>query len=104
MDYLRNLEGNDKDYIEGLGAMNDQIKQNAYNPPKIYNPAQFKEPLIINLLIQYKILRDKNIYPKYGFLMKMVEYKVSIDNLIWRCHKRLPPHDIKINIRQWLNF
>ena len=31
--------------------------------------------------------------------MKMVEYKASIDNLIWRFHKRLPPHDIKINIR-----
>ena len=99
MDYLRNLERNDKDYIEGLEALNDQIKQIADNPPKIYNPAQFQEPLIINLLIQYKILRDKNICPKCGDLMKMVEHKASIDNLIWRCHKRLPPHDIKINIR-----
>jgi hypothetical protein len=30
----------------------------------------------------------------------MVSNKASIDKLIWRCHKRNPSHDIKINIRE----
>ena len=31
--------------------------------------------------------------------MNIVDHKASTDKVIWRCHKRINPHDIKINIR-----
>ncbi len=40
------------------------------------------------------------ICTKCGTEMKLVNHLLSADNIIWRCHKRNPVHDVKINIRQ----
>ena len=54
--------------------------------------------IIIKNRQKYKILREYNKYPICGEIMNLVAYKASKDNIIWRCHKRNLPHDIKINI------
>ena len=41
-----------------------------------------------------------NICPTCGNIMSLIIHKPSKDKIIWRCHKRNPPHDIKINIRE----
>ena len=84
MDYLNNLEENDKEIIEGLVHLNDIINLGSDNPPRIYNPAQFQERFFINLLIKYKMMRNMSIYPKFGELMKIITHKAPINNLILR--------------------
>lgn len=93
------LKENDEEYTKGLLPFTNIIEQNSDSPPNIYNPAQFQENVIIKFLQNDKVIKDRNICPKCGELMNKLMHKPSIDNLIWRCHKRSNPHDAKINIR-----
>ena len=47
-----------------------------------------------------KILRSNIVCRKCGNVMNMISNNDSIDKLVWRCHKRQPSHNIKINIRE----
>ena len=99
-EYNVEFEDNDKEYKEGLESNPNLFNEINDEPPTIYNPASFQANIIINYLQKQKILRSNIVCPKCGNVMNMISNNASIDKLVWRCHKRQPSHDIKINIRE----
>ena len=97
---MQNLIENDKEYEIGLLKEDNSINEIIEEPPQIYNPAIFDSKKIINYFQKVNVIQNRIICPNCGSEMKLVNHLPSADNIIWRCHKRNPPHDIKINIRQ----
>ena len=103
-EYNEYLREKDKEYKKGLKHdLNNIIKHNE-NHPEIYNLSSFQSNVIINYLQKTKLLKKNFICQICGSQMKMVTQNNSKDKILWRCHKRAPPHDVKTNIREGFTF
>ena len=100
IEYNDEFKFNDEEFKKGLEPNANAINENMEDPPKIDNPASSQINIIINYLQKTGLLRNQNICQKCGRKMNMVTQNSTIDKVIWRCHKRSPPHDERINIRE----
>ena len=97
-EYKEGLRENNEKYKKGLVPDSNNIIIHNENHPEIYNLASFQSNVII--LQKTKLLKNNFICQICGSQMKMATQNNSIDKVIWRCHKRAPPHDVKTNIRE----
>ena len=97
--YEQELANNDLEYQAGLIANDNSINNIIESPPPIYNPANFQPETIIKYFQSIEFIDKTKNCPKCGDIMKMCNRNDTIDKVSWRCHKRNPAYDVKINIR-----
>lgn len=95
----KKLERNEQEYRKGLKKYENLKNEMIDNLFNIYNSSSFKPDIIIKYLQNKRLLNSLQLCPVSNDLMNLVNHKSSGDNIIWRCHKHSPRHDIKINIR-----
>ena len=100
IEYDHELANNDIEYKMGLSPIDNNINNILEEPPIAYNPQSFESEVIIHFLQNQKLLKNIQYCSVCGNAMNMCKKGDAIDRLVWRCHKRKPAHDIKINIRK----
>ena len=99
IEYDENLRNNDLEYERGLEGPEILIPIINENPPTIYNPISFQTELIVQFMQNKGILMANRRCPICLSAMNILKDQNAADKLIWRCQKRKPPHDKKINLR-----
>ena len=102
--YEQELANNDLEYQAGLIANDNSINNIIESPPPIYNPANFQPEVIIKYFQSIGFIDKVKNCPKCGDMMNICKRSDTIDKISWRCHKRNPAHDAKINIRHGTIF
>ena len=102
--YEPELSNNDLEYQAGLISNDNSGNNIIESPPLIYNPANFQPELIIKYFQSIGFIDKSKICPKCGNIMNICKRNDTIDKVSWRCHKRNPIHDVKINIRNGTIF
>ena len=100
MEYDNDLSNNDIEYKNGLSPNENNINNILEETPIVYNPNSFASEVIIHYLKNLKLLKNIQYCNICGNAMNMCKKGDAIDRIVWRCHKRKPAHDIKINIRK----
>ena len=99
IEYDNQLESNYMEYKKGLIA-NENAKNAIFeDPPIVYNPSSFQEDIIIKYFQNVGLINKEKYCPKCGDIMNICKRNYTIDIIAFRCHRRNPIHDIKINIR-----
>ena len=94
------LSNDDLEYQAGLIDNDNAINNIIQSPPLIYNPANFQSELIIKYFQSIGLIDKSKKCPKCGNIMNISKRTDTVDKVSWRCHKRNPVHDVKINIRK----
>ena len=100
IEYDNDLSNNDIEYKNGLSPNENNINNILEETPIVYNPNSFASEVIIHYLKNLKLLKNIQYCNICGNAMNMCKKGDAIDRIVWRCHKRKPAHDIKINIRK----
>ena len=103
IEYDENLRNNDIEYEKGLEGPEILIPLINENPPTIYNPISFQTELIVQFMQNKGILTANRRCLICLSAMNIVKDQNAADKLIWRCQKRKPSHDKKINLRSGMN-
>lgn len=100
IEYDSELSNNDIECKKGLSPKENNINNIIDEPPIVYNPNSFAPEVIIHYWQKLKLLKNMQYCNICGNAMNMCKKGDAIDRLVWRCHKRNPSQDIKINIRK----
>ena len=94
------LSNDDLEYQAGLIDNDNAINNIIQSPRLIYNPSNFQSELIIKYFQNIGLIDKSKKCPKCGNIMNICKRTDTVDKVSWRCHKRNPVHDVKINIRK----
>ena len=92
------IEANDIKYKRGLIVKENAINALIEDPIVSYNTSSFKKEITIKYFLNVGLINKVKYCLKCGDLMNICKRNDTIDKISFRCHKRNPEHDIKINL------